>query len=780
MKVKKKTIFFSGLFILILLVVLVSAQQERREFYVTGDTGFSTVPSNTMAQTFEVGTDSSTSFVLDKISFNAIRLSGAGTTISINVTSSLPSGEPDTTAVHSQATFDISGLSNTGNEWFNVTMPSVVLNLSTNYSIILSKGDGGLIRWHRGTDGIYPGSRWVSADEGASWGENVNQDGLFEVYGSDPGEDIVVELVTPLDGSSTTESILQFNATFTPVNANLTNATLFLFNETDILNNSVTNLISGEAFNSTNWTIANIPIGNLKWNVFACGTNTSSDILCRFAVNNFTFIRSPFTIDGEGFTGNVFETDSNRFEINITTIESILSVTANLVYNNTDTFQGTVNCDGGVCNIFRNADIPLVTSGGSQNKSFFWEINVFDGTNTISSNSTANEQNVSRVFFESCGSTVDTLSLNFTAFDEQTSERISPFFIAGEFDFWLGGGGKKRQFSFSNQTSIDEEICIFPQDRNFTIDDTIEYNDVINSSVYNTRNYYFQNSIVNNLTQHIPLFLLGVDDSTTFILKVQDTNLLPIPNALINIQRFNVGTGNFTTVQIARTDDNGQTVGFFKTETVDYRFIITKNGKTLLTTGIQKVVPESAPFTLIFTVGEDEGAPWLRFEDLPDLTKTLVFNRSTSIVAFTYVDSSGSFSNARLLVRLQNLSGVGTTICDVNSSLTSAILNCDTGNVTGTYTASGFITRGSDIFLVEQITFSIQSFSSTAGLLGVLLAWFIVLISAFAFKFNEIAGIVLMNLAVIMVNLIGLVNFGYLFVFGMMGVSIIIIVLLEK
>ena len=241
-----------------------------------------------------------------------------------------------------------------------------------------------------------------------------------------------------------------------------------------------------------------------------------------------------------------------------------------------------------------------------------------------------------------------------------------------------------------------------------------------------------------------------------------------------------MATGNFTIVQIAKTDDNGQTVGFFKTETVDYRFIIIKDGVTLLTTGAGKVVPETAPFTLTFTVGIDEGSPWTRFEDLPSLTKSLTFDKPSAIVSFEYSDTSERFTSSRLLVQSQNLSGISVTICDVTSTQSTAILTCDTGNVTGTYTASAFITRGSNIFLVEQITFKVESFSGVVGLLGVFLAWFVILISAFAFKFNEIAGIVLMNFTVIMVDLIGLVNFGGLFIFGMMGVSIMIIVLLKK
>ena len=60
------------------------------------------------------------------------------------------------------------------------------------------------------------------------------------------------------------------------------------------------------------------------------------------------------------------------------------------------------------------------------------------------------------------------------------------------------------------------------------------------------------------------------------------------------------------------------------------------------------------------------------------------------------------------------------------------------------------------------------------------MGWFIILISAFAFKFNEIAGIILVNVAIIAVNLIGLVTFGIGFISAIIAISIIILVVLER
>jgi len=493
------------------------------------------------------------------------------------------------------------------------------------------------------------------------------------------------------------------------------------------------------------------------------------------------FSNEGFTENLQTFTSNVSETDEQSFSINVTYDTNRYDfISADLIYNGTRRTGTQIGIGNNI--IFNSTfDIPLIpTSAESEVRDLYWEVSLTEGSTTTLFNSTTQNQNVSRIHLEQCGGSYTVQTLNFTAFDEGDSSRINPFYFAGDFDFWFGTGTVKRDNSFSDTSTAEINLCISPPNRNFKTDANIEYNDVINSTTYNTRNYFFQQDIINNQSQDISLFLLDVDQSTSFILKVQDTNLLPVADALIIIQRFDSGTGNFTTVSIAKTDDNGQTVGFFKTETVDYRFIIRKNGVILLQTSQQKVVPETAPFTLTFTVGVDAGAPWTRFEDLGSLTNTLIFNSATSNVTFTYVDISGEFTLGRLVLKRNNLSGFSETICDVNSTSSSATLVCGTGNITGTYTASAFITRGQDIFLVEQIVFQVETFASVAGMLGVFLAFFIILVSAFAFKFNEIAGIVLMNITVIMVNLIGLVNFGYLFIFGMMGVSIMIIVLLKK
>ena len=488
-----------------------------------------------------------------------------------------------------------------------------------------------------------------------------------------------------------------------------------------------------------------------------------------------------FLETGVDFTFNVSETSNQFFEINVTTDITVLSISSIITYNGTN-FTSTASCTSGNCTINNLLDIPLVTSGEFENKSFFWTLSIFNGTDSISIQTSTRIQNVSRIHLEECGGAFTTQSLNFTAHDEQNLSRIDPFLFEATFDQWLGNGSVKRQSNFSQLSTSDEALCISPTDETFFIDAIIEYDEAGNASIYTLRNFFFQNDTINNVSEDIFLYLLLSSSSTSFILKVQDDSLLPVTGTLIEINRFYPGTNEFRIVQIARTDDLGKSVGFFETEIVDYKFFITLNNETLLETGIQKVVPEASPFTLTFNIGEPLGEPWKSQNEISDLNSSLTWNDTSGFVTYIYIDSSGDLTLARLLVIQESLvnSTANSVICNETSSLSSATLSCNVGNDSGFYVASSFINRGNGEGLDKQFTFQVETLSSIVGLLGLFYAWFLILIASFMFKFNEIAGIWAVTITVFLVNLTGLINFGGVFVTGTIAVALILTWIMER
>ncbi len=626
-------------------------------------------------------------------------------------------------------------------------------------------------------------------DEVGFWNRSLNQSEITELFDLQTAgitypfinvTDFEVTLDAP-DNDTIQSGNVKFNTTLIPgTTFNLTNATLFIWDSDNDLVFIETKNVTGNEANKTFFIVDNLTSGDYNWNVFGSSANSTGSVTSNFSEFNNTFTWVPFSVDSESFNTEVFETSRQEFFINITTLSTVLSVDAILNYNGTR-FTSDTSCSSGLCQISTAIDIPLVSVGESENKSFFWEITIFDGTLSLSINLTVNEQNVTRLHLEKCDGTFTNQTLNFTAFEEENQTAVDPFMFDASFQFWLGTGSVKRNNSISEASISSLQLCFTPATETLLLDGTVEYDEAIGTN-YTNRNYFFQSDTINNVSQDIRLGLLLAEDSTSFILKVQDRDILPVANVLIFTERFYPGEGIFKVVQVSETDDNGRTVGFFQTETVEYRFILRQNGATVLTTNKQKIVGESVPFTLTFTIGEDEGASWEPFEEIDNLTSQITFNKTSNIVSFTYLDTSGDFELGRLIVERINASGLqNTIICSETSVQSSATITCNlTGNSIAGYIARGIITRDGTAQLVEQTSFAIEDFSTIAGRLGLFLGWFVILISIFTFKFNEVAGIILVNLSIIFVNLIGLISFGYVFISAMIAISIIILVVLER
>ena len=510
-----------------------------------------------------------------------------------------------------------------------------------------------------------------------------------------------------------------------------------------------------------------------KQSLIFYANDTSGNLGSNSTSWTYSFLENNITFNTE-----VFETSHQNFVLNLTTDETILSVNGDLNYDGSN-YLSTIVCNSGNCLLSNNIDIPIVDLGVSDDNEFFWNFTIFNGTASSNIKTSTNNQTVNKTYLELCNATHTIETLNFTSYDEINLSKLSNFQFDSTFNFWIGNGGVKRNNTYSTNGS-EVDICM-NVNLNYSVDSKIDYDEYGNTTTYTSRFYYMQNKSIDGTMENISLYLLPSASSTSFILKVQDQNLLPVEQALINIQRCYADELDCRTVQIAKTDENGKSIGFFQTETVDYKFTIIKNGETLLETGTQKVIPESSPFTLTFNIGDDLGSPWKGSEDIASLDSTLVFDKDAKVVTYSYIDTSTNFTSANLTVTKNSLSNSSATsiICSEVSTLSSSTITCDVGNTTGFYTASGYITR-SGTALDKQISFQIEDVSSIVGLLGLFYGFFFVLVLVFMFKFNEIAGIWLMVIGIILLNITGLIKFGMVFVTAIIVLAIIITWLLEK
>lgn len=646
----------------------------------------------------------------------------------------------------------------------NVNNHTLSANISNNTANFVFKSMGQFIMWDDFQ--IYKGYAFTASDVNFDWNNGVGREANISIL------EISNNLSSPLNGISTIQTSINFSANHTALNGNLTNATLYVWNSSGGIFNTNSITING-IFNETNLTISSLIFGNYEWNYLTCGSNATTS-LCKMTQSNRTFTISGFESNTENYSFNVYETQNQLFQLNISTVPSILDVNAYLNYNGTRYFANT-ECNSGECNINRNIDIPLVTAGEEQNKSFLWEISTFDGTSTSLANTSSNQQNVSRIHLELSNVTYTNTALNFTTWEEQNRTRLNPMSFVSTFNVWLGNGTVQRNVSFNVPMTNSTALGIKPHNYTFTTNAIIEYNAVgQHSGQYQTRNYYFQQGVLTNETQNIKLFLLNTTDSTSFIQRVIGLNQIGIEKALIFQQRYYPEDDTYETVSISKTDEDGKSIGFYEVEIPNYRHIITKNGTILKTTEQGKIFPEFAPFTLTFIIGEATTYAWESFSDLSNLFSNLSYNKDLDLVTYTWIDTSGSLSIANLTVLSISPNSLNTPICSKSSVLGAGTLNCNVTGYNGTMSAQGYIGRSPQV-LDKLITFTKQTLIDSLSNPFLLLWIFFLMIGIGAGVFYPPAGIIITLVIMVIGMMLQIVNISWIFVWAMVAVGLIIL-----
>lgn len=663
--------------------------------------------------------------------------------------------------------------------WYNIVLNAngTDANLWINGTRISSIAYDGTIRLTAGNLVLFYNGKNYKLDEMAVWNRSLSDAEIIDLgtgtFYLGVGGNILnitsIILTQPTNNTNTLNASLTFNSTFAATaSSNFTNATLYIWNSTNSIFATNTTIKTGTT-NDSSLSFSGFTIGNYKWNYLICATNIT-DNQCKMANSNYTFSIISYTEGATTFNSSSYETSNESFTLSITTLPSILSINSQFIYNGTK-YPASSNCIGLVCNLTANINLPLVNSGTGQNNSFYFNLTVFDGSISIGTTSTINYQNVSRIYLDNCSAST-TRAFNFTAWNEPNETiRTIPFVFGGTFNYFIGGGSTYRNFSFANTTATEVNLCVYPN-ATYKTNANIEYGD--NNINYNTRNLFLINQQYSNTTQNINLYLLEKTLSTSFILLVQDNALTPISDAYIFIQRYYPATDTFKTVQVAKTSEFGKSIGFFQAETADYRFMIYKNGLLIYQSNMQKIAPEESPYTIIFTIGTTPN-PIDVVSPLTNLFANLTFNPTTNIVSFTYIDTSPNFTQGRLYIEVINVSNFY-IVCNTTSALSTATINCNLNAYNGTFIAKGYITRGSVETIVQLLQGTINNIASTFGMTGLLIAFILIMVASCAFIWSIVAGIGAVNITIILLNIMGLVNFGWAWVAAMIAISVVIII----
>ncbi|KKN21507.1 hypothetical protein LCGC14_0924720 [marine sediment metagenome] len=478
------------------------------------------------------------------------------------------------------------------------------------------------------------------------------------------------------------------------------------------------NLTQCIEINSTTFLYVN-GVNNLSFKVQEeFGFNTTNTTSWTFSV-----LEINQTFNNETIEGNLED-----FEAKIELGGGLSISAAALIYNGT-TNVGSSSTTGGVTTLTAtNVLVSSVTA--NTNLSFVWALILSDSSQI---NLTIKNQTVLNLGLDNCGVFTNRI-FNFTSVDEEeqtilvntTQEIAVNIFSSDRSELVLNLSNEYTSnptliclnINLTNSTiySIDVIVRYSAEDPNYAI----EYFNIVNLELTNDTE-----------EQVITLFDLNLSDSTEFQLTFTGQDFLPVENALVFIERQYIAENTFKTVELPKTDSNGQTVLHLVRNDVLYNIVVVKDNVVL--GSFSNLIAFCDDFTIgdckisLNAIGEETGV-FNYDEGVGILYDTQpVYNASTFLVSFDFISSDGESKIVTLTVERRDVFG-NTSICSSTVISVGGTVFCNTGNVTDT-------TLFTSIFVDEEewINSQVSVDTSTYGSIGYVALFFISLLLILAF-----------------------------------------------
>ena len=362
-----------------------------------------------------------------------------------------------------------------------------------------------------------------------------------------------------------------------------------------------------------------------------------------------------------------------------------------------------------------------------------WTYNVSGLIRNITGN-----QTVFGFLLNNCSVSGGGQAVNFTIRDE-TSDALLNGTMSGYFTETESG----LSFNVSWARNESHSLCVHPNwSSTFIVDAQIEYS----VSGYATRTYYWDDEVLDNITDEFVLYLSNGTTQTT--ISVVDENDDEVAGALVYIQAYDLPTNSYITTEVLTTDYSGDAFAQLILLTQWYKFIVVYNGDIVLETTPTKIL--STTLTLRVNLAGD---PYINYFTVQDMTCNLYFTNATSNFGFFFLNPEGSAVNATLSVKRENpLEGTvfinSTTVESVSATI---LVSIGVRDDTSTYWGTGTINiDGTDYVCGSPSGISFGEEYKEWGMEGLLFAFLIILGCVMAMLWMPEAAIVICVVGVIL------------------------------
>ncbi len=475
--------------------------------------------------------------------------------------------------------------------------------------------------------------------------------------------------------------------------------------------------------------------------------------------SNFTTWSYKVFFNEESFNNETIEGTTEIFILNVTIGGGVQLATTNLKYNDTDNFAALSTDAGGNRISTVSKIIPDVNT--ETNLSFYWSLTLDDSTNI---NTSSKNQTVKNLAIDDC-SVHTNLIFNYTIVSEEAQEVLPNTTLEIDINiFSLDKSVSILNFSTLYDDENPATVCLntdLTNSTNYLLDSIVRYEAINHTNeYYNLQSFTLENSTV---PQHITLYDLLSEDSTEFQITFKDSDFAVVEDALIQINREYVAEGVFKTVEIPKTDSNGQAVGHLVEKEVIYNIIVVKNSVVLGTfDNVVAFCQDAFIGNCFITLNAlKAGTIVFDYDDEVGLAFAFSYNESSRLLQFPFTTLDGSVKDVSLLATKLDQLG-NTTACTESLTTSSGTLSCSVPDSIGNETIIVEIFVEGDL----KITNYIQTGTPfDLGDVGYFLMFFLVLSLALMMTQSKIAvilGVVLGFISSILLSFMkgGILGYG--------------------
>lgn len=662
-------------------------------------------------------------------------------------------------------------------EKVNRTASTMFTQEATTFGIWSSTGSGSIT----GFINFYPNVRKVSDSVGPTIVTAVDTyDYVFirPFISSEPNVSVFGASENPFTSTFDSPVFENTNQTFnlsveTAETEEILSASLF-YNNTNISSTADGNTTTEYNFTATTSTpipalnATGIPVywvyevnGTTNTTVNTSLQNDTQSVLFAVFISNFTQELGSF-IEGTTFQSNTtVENETNSFnttQVNLHIGSNFVnSIKEGAINASADLWTGNFNLPqvpDPVLNISFNVTHELVVT--YNNTEFSRNFSVNGSADTF------------KIFLDNCSLTV-TPSYRFETFDEDT---LDPLTVVDYNNIVSQVTHENstitRNYSMQNLSADFMQICIYPADAEYIINNSLTYN----RENYSQRTYELNDFVIDNSTQVINTFLANETNSFLVTLNVIDGFNLGIPNIEIIIQRFDTINNSFFNVSVVNTNSDGQAFANLILNDVTYNFILNQAGDTKLI--------ESTILTGLSKTFQIIDRPQLVVGILLTITQQCTYDNSTNILQCIYNDSSDQLQNATLIATGINISGIKNQFCLETNTSTNGILTCNistavTQNVSEVEFVLNVFIEDFEYELARGIII-LQDITNTFGVTGLLAALLLILTMSLIGINHPVTTVGGAIIGVIASSILGLIPIQASFIVGLVIVGIILII----